>query len=81
MKTPITDHATDHSDAFESPAKARKFARRLELDRAALMDFLVKLDNMANDENYGSSDFRKSCRYEIPKVLAAARANFPPSHP
>lgn len=75
--TPITDAASLHTDAFDSPAKARDFARRLELDRSVLMAFLLKLDEMANDDEFGSSDFRKTCRYDIPKVLSTTHANFP----
>ena len=73
MKTPITD-------AVFGPqlrGYRAETCRRLELDRAALMAFLAKLDLMANDDEFGSSDFRKTCRYDIPKALAAARANFP----
>jgi hypothetical protein len=80
MKTPITDakikagFTADERRGQEVPAD---LARRLELDRAALMEFLAKLETMANDDEYGSSDFRKVCRYDIPKVMFAARANFP----
>lgn len=69
MKTPITQSADDYT--------IRQIAQRLERDRAALMEFLSKLETMADDEEFGSSDFRKTCRYDIPKVIFAARANFP----
>ena len=69
MNTPITASADDY--------QIRAVAQKLELDRAALMGFLSKLETMANDDEYGSSDFRKVCRYDIPKALAAANANFP----
>jgi hypothetical protein len=48
------------------------FACRLERQRNELLDFLTKLDGMACDDEYGSSDFRKTCRYDIPKAIAAA---------
>jgi hypothetical protein len=69
MKTPITDHASDHSDAFESPAKAREFARRLELDRAALMDALCEIHILSHDYSGEGSIALKA--------IEAARANFP----
>jgi hypothetical protein len=72
MKTPITDYASDHSDAFESPAKAREFARCLERDRAALMESLVNLERRATFGIITKEYLNKSRR-----ALAAARANFP----
>jgi hypothetical protein len=48
-------------------------ARRLERQRDELLDFLSKLDAMACDDEYGSSDFRKTCRYDIPKAIAAVK--------
>lgn len=82
MNTPITDAARDSMDSIRPDGTYRidafaEIARRLELDRSALMAFLAKLDVMANDDEFGSSDFRKLCRYDIPKALAAARATFP----
>jgi hypothetical protein len=43
--------------------------------RDELLDFLTKLDGMACDDEYGSSDFRKTCRYDIPKAIAAAKTS------
>ena len=50
-------------------------ARRLERQRNELLDFLTRLDAMACDDEFGSSDFRKTCRYDIPKVIAAAKTS------
>ena len=72
MNTLITDHASDHSDAFESPMNARAFARRLELDRAALMEALEQCLSSSFDgplPNYA--------REAASTALATARANFP----
>ena len=71
MTTPITASADDY--------QIRAVAQKLERDRAALMEFLIKLERMAGDDEFSSSDFRKTCRYDIRKALAAARANFPQS--
>ena len=79
MNTPITDDCfKEAQDCYPSDFVVPAYkARMLELDRAALMEFLLKLDELANDDECGSSDFRKTCRYDIPKALSAARANFP----
>ena len=74
MKTPITDHASDHSDAFESPKKAREFARRLELDRAALLDALLEstteLEALMKDKSFyqGGQNILDRARAAIAKA-------------
>jgi hypothetical protein len=69
MNTPITDAASE-TDAFDSPMNARAFARRLELDRAALMEALIDLQRKHE---------RLTALIDWPSqnALAAARANFP----
>jgi hypothetical protein len=69
MKTPITDAASVDTDAFDSPDKARDFARRLELDRAALMDALCEIHILSHDYSGEGSIALKA--------IEAARANFP----
>lgn len=80
--TPITDHASLHTDAFDSPAKAREFARRLELDRSALMEALFDCmgwTHRAIDlEVSGSMQIaQKGAIERAEAALATARANFP----
>lgn len=81
MNTPITDHASDHSDAFESPMNARAFARRLELDRAALMEALEGLVSLVDysylDRGVGTATEDGIKRLKARTSLATARANFP----
>jgi hypothetical protein len=77
----------EHEDDYLAVWKAIKrpnetvleACERILRQRDELLDFLSKLDAMACDDEYGSSDFRKTCRYDIPKILAAARAKFPES--
>ena len=82
--TPITDHASLHTDAFDSPSKAREFARRLELDRSALMeicDRLVQLDLNGTDDSLVRF-IVVAHQNSATQTIAAARANFPaPSTP
>lgn len=79
MITPITDAASLHTDAFDSPAKAREFARGLELDRSALMeicDRLVQLNLNGTDDSlirFIVAAHQNSAR----QAIAEARANFP----
>ena len=47
--------------------------KRILRQRDELLGFLTKLDCMACDDEYGSSDFRKVCRYDIPKIIAAVK--------
>jgi hypothetical protein len=69
MNTPITDAASLHTDAFDSPAKAREFARRLETDRAALMEALQEI--------YHEADMGSFAEQRSYLALSAARGNFP----
>jgi len=79
MKTPITDAAEFPADQAtrchygEDPLVDASLARRLELDRAALMEALEEIANRQEIE-YGAEQIAKD-------ALSAARANFPPSHP
>jgi hypothetical protein len=74
--TPITDHASIETDAFDSPAKAREFARRLERDRAALMKNLAEIAEMVSRYSGSSLSFGV-IKTKADKSLAAARKNFP----
>ena len=65
MKTPITDDA-----ANDSIVKVYETSRRLELDRAALMEALEDILNDAFD--HGGPKIKAA-----QSALAAARANFP----
>jgi hypothetical protein len=79
MKTPITDAASVDTDAFDSPDKARDFARRLETDRAALMEIcnrLVELDLNGTDDSLVRF-IVIAHQNSAAQALAAARANFP----
>jgi len=80
MKTPITDAQTQHASGWDSKRGDYKrlgimvdanLARRLELDRAALMDALQWLDNWLGHKPM------PECSKRITDALAAARANFP----
>lgn len=78
MKTPIIDHASLHTDAFDSPAKARAFAGKLELDRASLMGALDRLVyEFEYQANHGGFDESRVEFIQAKTALAAARANFP----
>lgn len=72
--TPITDYASERTDAFDSPAKAREFARRLELDRAALMEALKRCLSDSYD-----GPLPAYAREAAQSALSTARANFPES--
>jgi hypothetical protein len=64
MKTPITDAA-----ANDSIVKVHETSKRLELDRAALMDALCEIHILSyNYSGEGSIAL---------KAIEAARANFP----
>lgn len=76
--TPITDDASLHTDAFESPAKAREFARRLELDRSALMkavDILTLVIGLTPVK--GNLEALQEAYDQARTALSTARANFP----
>ena len=74
MTTPITDHASVHTDAFDSPDKARDFARRLETDRAALMEALSQIiGDLPQRRDWLDPDLEAFAK----SALTAARANFP----
>jgi hypothetical protein len=64
MKTPITDDA-----ANDSIVKVYETSRRLELDRAALMDALCEIHILSHDYSGEGSIALKA--------IEAARANFP----
>ena len=64
MNTPITDAA-----ANESIAKVYETSKRLELDRAALMESLQEIHH--------ESDMGSFAENRAFSALAAARANFP----
>lgn len=76
MKTPITDanvaSLTKTPDCFCEAS----VARRLELDRAALMEAIENIVAVVGAD-------RRPIAKAIKAIadLAAARANFPPSHP
>ncbi len=69
MKTPITDLASydDATPGFE--VVSADLARRLELDRAALMDALCEIHILSHDYSGEGSIALKA--------IEAARANFP----
>jgi hypothetical protein len=85
MKTPITDEAfraTDDKTRQVAALEMRDLARRLELDRAALMEALlacVAWTCRAVDlEVSGSMQIAQKASIErAESALAAARANFP----
>ena len=83
MNTPITDEAS-FSTVYQGEIVEASFARRLELDRAALMEALV--DCMAwthraiDLEVSGSMQIaQKGAIERAESALATARANFPES--
>ena len=76
MNTPITDKFIaglpteyDCSDASDNKFATEDFARRLELDRAALMDALCEIHILSHDYSGEGSIALKA--------IEAARANFP----
>ena len=77
MNTPITDAASVDSDAFDSPDNAREFARRLETDRAALMEALERIQCIPNKPDGGDWDEIEDARMIAESAYFAARANFP----
>ena len=77
MNTPITDAA-----ANDSIVKVYETSKRLELDRAALMEALLACVawtyRVVDLEVSGSMQIAQKASIEIAEsVLAAARANFP----
>jgi len=68
---------TPETDAMASMSRTHQewcsHSTMLERQRDELLDFLTRLDAMACDDEYGSSDFRKVCRYDIPKAIAAVK--------
>ena len=84
MKTPITDCCKNMLYGTV-PAE---IARRLELDRAALMEAVANIDPYPEEEieesRHGGNIYCEITFREMRAIraaLAAARANFPPSHP
>lgn len=75
MKTPITDRLANPAGDFVRNTKVVhvSHAKKLELDRAALMEALRNLVNMT--EHLVSED--TGCLPEARSALSAARANFP----
>ena len=71
MKTPITDKFSDYPRDFLPSDKLihADLARRLELDRAALMDALCEIHILSHDYSGEGSIALKA--------IEAARANFP----
>jgi hypothetical protein len=72
MKTPITDAAfrsTADKTRQVAALEMRDLARRLELDRAALMDALCEIHILSHDYSGEGSIALKA--------IEAARANFP----
>ena len=67
MTTPITD-------AVRSADHLIDIARRLELDRAALMEALERITRVSSVELAGRRD---DVLEQAKSALAAARANFP----
>jgi hypothetical protein len=85
MKTPITDAAQFHITISQNPDDSGVFlvdseiARRLELDRAALMDVAQDGEALIAGKLMGA-EWKKACRAYLTKAagtLATARANFP----
>jgi hypothetical protein len=69
MKTPITDEAMKYCFGDDREFIPVDLARRLELDRAALMDALCEIHILSHD--YSGEGFIAL------KAIEAARANFP----
>lgn len=73
MKTPITDDA-----ANDSIVKVYETSKRLEIDRAALMEALEDLiDSPQPDEREGEFGRGTTPRKRAAAALTTARANFP----
>ena len=70
MKTPITDEAS-FSTVYQGEIVEASFARRLELDRAALIQSLERIADICEIKR------DKWIAKFIKEALAAARANFP----
>ena len=71
MKTPITDAAVESDDSlvYEGGVWILPFiTRRLELDRAALLEFAIRVRNTTSSTRI---------KREATAVIAEARANFP----
>lgn len=71
MNTPITDAAMKYCLGGDRDFIPAEFARRLELDRAALMNALKAV------LKYSAPT--ASARIDATRILATARANFPES--
>ena len=71
MKTPITDATMKYCFEDDREFIPADFARRLELDRAALLDALKWLDSWIGHKPM------PECSKCITDALSAARANFP----
>jgi len=84
MKTPITDaaefpaHQATRFHYGEDPLVDASLARRLELDRAALMAALEAMLDLWQKVGGNESDWAVE---KSETALSTARANFPPSHP
>ena len=91
MSTPITDAVTGHSP-LHKVENLQWVARRLETDRAALMEALGKTptiaghygdaafgprDDFARGRQRGRDEARDAIQDFVNKTLTAARANFP----
>lgn len=76
MNTPITDavNMERYADHYEGYCAMLNNARRLELDRAALMEALANLERRAAFGTVTEEYLNESRR-----ALATARANFPES--
>lgn len=70
MNTPITDEAS-FSTVYQGEIVDASFARRLELDRAALIQSLERIADICEIKR------DKWIAKFIKEALAAARANFP----
>lgn len=77
MKTPITDAILSHTKGIpEYHAKLEDTARRLELDRAALME---ALEEFIEEQCEARPTEYSSALGVARQAIAAARANFPES--
>lgn len=81
MKTPITEnlslrfHENESATFADAYVEMREFARRLELDRAALM---VALELLVGEETEESAVmFQREKDSRARAALASARTNFP----
>jgi hypothetical protein len=74
MNTPITDALWRKHDSLspQCAADMTRLAQFLELDRAALMEALMKFMEFADSEYVPNALFEQAER-----ALSAARANFP----